>query len=60
MTVEDLDHLVEDKANSIGAMLLHLAATQRFYQIHMFKVKKWGDWDTADSKEWNVASNLGD
>ncbi|MFT5666678.1 MAG: hypothetical protein ACI9DK_000863 [Vicingaceae bacterium] len=60
MTVEDLDHLVDDKANSIGAMLLHLAATERFYQIHTFEGNKWGDWDTADSKEWNVASNLGD
>ena len=60
MSVEDLDYLVDDKANSIGAMLLHLAATERFYQIHTFEGKKWGDWDKKDLKEWNVASGLGD
>lgn len=60
MSVEDLDHLVDDKANSIGAMLMHLAATERFYQIHTFENKKWGDWDKKDKKEWNVASSLGD
>lgn len=60
MSVEDLDYLVDDKANSIGAMLMHLAATERFYQIHTFEGKKWGDWDKKDEKEWNVASGLGD
>ena len=60
MSVEDLDYLVDDQANSIGAMLLHLAATERFYQIHTFEGKKWGDWDKKDLKEWNVASGLGD
>ncbi len=35
--------LVHDaKANSIGAMLLHLAATERFYQLPTFENKKWG------------------
>lgn len=60
MSVEDLDYLVDDKANSIGAMLWHLAATERFYQIHTFEGKDWGDWDKADEKEWSVASGLGD
>jgi hypothetical protein len=60
MSVEDLDYLIDDKANSIGAMLWHLAATERFYQIHTFEGKDWGDWDKADQKEWGVASGLGD
>lgn len=60
MSVEDLDYLVDDQANSIGAMLMHLAATERFYQIHTFEGKKWGEWDKKDAKEWNVASGLGD
>lgn len=59
MGVSDLDYLVDDNANSIGAMLMHLAATERFYQIHTFQNKTWGDWPEADKKRWNVASGLG-
>ena len=60
MGVKDLDYLVDDKANSIGAMLWHLAATERFYQIHTFQGRNWGDWDQADIDEYAVASGLGD
>ncbi|WP_350292161.1 DUF664 domain-containing protein [uncultured Croceitalea sp.] len=59
MSVSDLDYLVDDDANSIGAMLMHLAATERFYQIHTFENKKWGDWSKEDSEKWSVASGLG-
>mgnify|MGYP001946207952 CR=1 FL=1 len=59
MSASDLDYLVDDDANSIGAMLMHLAATERFYQIHTFENKKWGDWSKEDSKRWGVASGLG-
>lgn len=60
MGVKDLDYLVDDKANSIGAMLYHLAATERFYQIHTFDNRAWGDWDKADAEEFGVAMGLGD
>ena len=60
MSIEDLDYLVDDKANSIGAMLWHLASTERFYQIHTFEGRKWGDWDEDDKLNWSVASGLGD
>ncbi|MGB0390594.1 MAG: DinB family protein [Salibacteraceae bacterium] len=60
MSIEDLDYLVDEKANSIGAMLMHLAATERFYQIHTFQNKQWGDWPVEDKKKWSVASGLGD
>ena len=60
MSVEDLDYILDDKANSIGSMLWHLAATERFYQIHTFEGRKWGDWDEEDKLNWSVASGLGD
>jgi len=60
MSIEDLDHLIDEDANSIGAMLWHLAATERFYQIHTFEGKKWGDWSEEDKKNWSTASGLGD
>ena len=58
MSVEDLDYLHDSNANSIGAMLLHLAATERFYQINTFEGKK--DWDEEDDLNWGIASGLGD
>lgn len=60
MSISDLDYLVDDEANSIGAMLMHLAATERFYQIHTFENKEWGDWPKADVKKWTTASELGE
>lgn len=60
MTVDDLDYLIDENANSIGAMLWHLAATERYYQIHTFEGRKWGDWDQEDKEMWETASGLGD
>jgi uncharacterized damage-inducible protein DinB len=60
MSVEELDYLHDDKSNTIGGMLFHLAATERFYQIHTLDGRAWGDWDEKDKKKFDVASQLGD
>ena len=60
MTQEQLDYIHDKESNSIGAMLLHLAATERFYQIHTLENKKWGDWSEQDKKRFDIAMNLGD
>lgn len=60
LTTEQLDYVHDKKSNSIGAMLLHLAATERFYQAHTFEGKKWGDWNDVDKKRFEVAMNLGE
>jgi uncharacterized damage-inducible protein DinB len=60
MTTEQLDYVHDKDSNSIGAMLLHLAATERYYQIHTFESKKWGDWSEQDKKRFDIAMNLGD
>ena len=60
LTVEQLDYLHDDKANSIGSMLFHLAATERYYQIHTFEGKEWGDWSEGDKKKFDVAMKLGE
>ena len=59
LTVPQLDYLHDAKANTIGALLLHLAAIERQYQIHTFEDKKWGDWDDKTKKQWNAAADLG-
>jgi hypothetical protein len=60
LTIEQLDYVHDEKSNSIGAMLMHLAATERFYQIHTLEGKKWGEWSEQDKKRFDVAMNLGD
>ena len=37
VTQNDLDHLLDANANTIGALLLHLAATETYYQMHTFQ-----------------------
>ena len=60
MTIEQLDYLHDKNSNSIGAMLFHLAATERFYQIHTFEGKAWGDWSDQDMERFDTAMRLGD
>lgn len=60
MSVKELDYLHDSKSNSIGAMLWHLAATERFYQLHTFEDRKWDDWPEEDVENFAVASELGD
>jgi uncharacterized damage-inducible protein DinB len=60
LTVGQLDFQIDEQSNSIGAMLLHLAATERYYQLNTFNELKWGTWDDEIKKEWDVASGLGE
>ena len=60
MQTAQLDYLHDKNANTIGSMLMHLAATERFYQIHTFEGRKWDDWDEKDKQQWSVASELGE
>jgi len=60
MTLADLDFLLDAKANTIGALLLHLAATETYYQLHTFQGLAWGAWPDAVKKKWDAASSLGD
>jgi hypothetical protein len=41
-------------------MLFHLAATERYYQIHTFEGKKWGDWNEQDKRRFDIAMSLGE
>lgn len=58
LTAAQLDYLHDAKANTIGALLLHLAATERLYQVHTFEGRPWGDWDDDTKKRWLVPMNL--
>ncbi|MBK8505032.1 MAG: DinB family protein [Saprospiraceae bacterium] len=60
LTTEQLDYQIDDQSNSIGAMLLHLAATERYYQLNTFEGMEWDSWSDDIKKEWDVAMDLGD
>ena len=60
LTMADLDHLFDADANTIGALLLHLAATEVYYGMNTFENKKWDSWSDEIKKQWDPAMNLGD
>ncbi|MCU1235487.1 MAG: hypothetical protein JWP63_3454 [Candidatus Solibacter sp.] len=59
LTQGNLDYLFDKNANTIGALLLHLAATETYYGMHTFEGKKWDSWPESVKKQWDPAMNLG-
>lgn len=59
LTQGDLDHLFDSHANTIGALLLHLAATETYYQLNTFERTNWDSWPEAVKQKWDPAMNLG-
>jgi len=60
LTIADLDHLIDPNANTIGALMLHLAATETYYQLNTFEGKKWDTWPDSVKQQWDAAMNLED
>jgi uncharacterized damage-inducible protein DinB len=56
LTIPQLDYLLDEKANSIGALLLHIASTDYFYRILSFEKR---ELTPEEDKEWAPASYLG-
>lgn len=56
----DLDWLFDANANSIGALLLHLAATETYYGMNTFQGVKWDSWSADIKQKWDPAMDLGD
>jgi len=60
LSMADLDYLIDPNANTIGALMLHLAATETYYQLNTFEGKKWDSWPDSVKQQWDAAMNLGD
>ena len=58
LTQPELDFLVDPKANTIGALLLHLAATDVIYQDLTFNNLQ--DFSQENKIKWGVAMELGE
>ena len=59
LSVEELDWLPRPDANSIGALLMHLAAADVYYGLNTFDGIPWGRFSYDMRKKWGVAINLG-
>lgn len=57
LTQANLDYLFDPQANTIGALMLHLAAAEVFYQVNTFDGK---DFSEAMKEKWGPAMELGD
>ena len=60
LSTEQLDFLLDDKANRIGALLQHLCAVETYYQLNTFDGLKWDSWSDSVKQKWDVAANLGE
>ena len=58
LSTSQLDFLFDNHANSIGALLLHLAAIEKIYQVTTFDNRK--GFNMKEQKEWQAAMDLGD
>ena len=56
-SVYELDYLMDEKANSIGALIMHLAAAEKLYQVMTFEGRYF---NAEEEKLWGPALNLGD
>jgi uncharacterized damage-inducible protein DinB len=56
----NLDFLLDAKANTIGALLLHLAATETYYQMNTFEGMKWDSWSAEVKQKWDTPMHLGE
>ena len=57
LSQEETDFLLDDDANRIGALILHLAATEKYYQVYTFENR---GFNKEENKKWESALNLGD
>lgn len=57
LSPQETDFLLDDQANRIGALIYHLAATEKFYQVYTFENRQF---NKAEAAMWETALNLGD
>jgi hypothetical protein len=58
LTVAQLDYLHDKDANTIGSLIMHLAATEVIYQDITFE--NLDDFSPANKEKWGVAMDLGE
>lgn len=57
LTKKQTDYLLVEDANRIGAMIYHLSATEKFYQVFTFQNREFNEDEKA---KWAMDLELGD
>ena len=60
LSPSELDFLFDAHSNTIGAMLMHLAATESFYQLNTLQGLDWDKFPDAEKKKWEIPMSLGE
>ena len=60
LSQKDLDFLLDEKANTIGALLLHLAAVEAFFQTNTFAGVSADKVPDSFQTKWGVPMELGE
>lgn len=55
MSPYEIDYLHDAEANRIGALVMHLAAAEKYYQVFTFENRGFNE---EEKKKWNAALNL--
>jgi uncharacterized damage-inducible protein DinB len=55
LTQAETDYLFDEKANSIGALIMHLVATEAYYQVETLEGRAWNE---ADEDRWGLGAVL--
>ncbi len=53
----ETDFLFDEKANSIGAIIMHMVANESYYQVETLEGRTWTD---EESQFWGIAGGLGE
>ncbi|MFW0736625.1 DinB family protein [Flavobacterium sp. T12S277] len=55
MSQYEIDYLHDEEANRIGALVMHLAAAEKYYQVFTFENRGFNE---EEKKKWSIALNL--
>lgn len=56
LNVDEIDYLLDENANSIGTLIMHLAATEKIYQVYTFEKREFNE---EEEKKWRIAMSMG-
>lgn len=56
LDAEGVDFLLDENANSIGTLIMHLAATEKIYQVYTFEKREFND---EEAEAWGTAMSMG-
>jgi uncharacterized damage-inducible protein DinB len=58
LTMAETDFLFDASSNTIGALVMHLGATEKFYQVNTFEGRQ--EFNKDEKRDWEASMTLGD